>query len=57
MILSVDDKEKRATMEKWIYLNAVLEAVKLPACIADLNTGLANVNRDALSHLLGYGDD
>lgn len=32
------------------YLNAVLEAVKFPAGIPDLNTGLTNVNGDALSH-------
>lgn len=29
----------------------MFEAVEFPACIADLDTGLANVNRNALSHL------
>ena len=33
------------------YLDAVLEAVELPACIADLDPSLADVDRDALSHL------
>ena len=40
----IDEDEK-----KW-YLNAVLEAIKFPARIADLDTGLADVDRDALSH-------
>lgn len=31
-------------------LDAVLEAVQLPAGIADLDPGLANVNADYLSH-------
>jgi hypothetical protein len=35
----------------------VLEAVKLPASIADLNTGLTNVNRNALSHFLSKHKD
>lgn len=29
----------------------MLEAVELPAGIADLDTGLADVDRDALSHI------
>jgi hypothetical protein len=33
-----------------IRLDAVLETVKLPTGIADLNTGLANVDRNALPH-------
>jgi hypothetical protein len=33
-----------------IRLNAVLEAVKFPASISNLDTGLSNVDRDALSH-------
>jgi hypothetical protein len=33
-----------------IRLNAMLEAVKFPAGISDLDTGLTNVNRDALPH-------
>jgi hypothetical protein len=32
------------------YLDAMLEAVELPASIADLNTGLTNMNRDTLPH-------
>lgn len=32
----------------------MLEAVKFPACISDLNTGLTNVDRDALSHFLWF---
>jgi hypothetical protein len=35
----------------------VFEAVKLPASIADLNTGLTNVNRNALSHFLSKHKD
>lgn len=31
-------------------LNAMLQAVKFPAGIADLNTGLTNVDGNALSH-------
>lgn len=55
---NVDSRwRNRADMEKREYLNAMLEAVKLPARISDLNTGLTDVNRDALSHLrrLGVG--
>ena len=33
-----------------MYLNAMLEAVEFPAGISDLNTGLTNVDRNALSH-------
>lgn len=32
-------------------LDAVLEAVKFPARVADLDTGLPDVDRDALPHL------
>jgi len=32
------------------YLNAMLEAVELPARVSDLDTGLADVDRDALPH-------
>ena len=32
-------------------LDAVLEAVKLPARVADLDAGLPDVDRDALPHL------
>jgi len=32
------------------YLNAMFEAVKLPTSITDLNTGLTNVDGNALSH-------
>ena len=34
-----------------IWLNAVLEAVQLPAGIADLRTSLANVDRDNFTHV------
>ena len=34
------------------YLNTMLETVKLPAGISDLDTGLTNVDWDALSHFL-----
>lgn len=37
------------------YLNAMLEAVKLPARVPDLDTGLADVDRDALPHGGGWG--
>lgn len=32
-----------------VGLDAVLQAVELPACIADLSSGLADVDRDTLS--------
>lgn len=35
---------------KGMYLNAMLEAVEFPAGVSDLNTGLTDVNRNALSH-------
>jgi hypothetical protein len=35
------------------YLNAMLEAVQLPARVSDLDTGLADVDRDALPHGVG----
>lgn len=38
--------------EEELYPNAMLEAVKFPAGIANLDTGLTNVDRDALSHFL-----
>jgi hypothetical protein len=34
------------------HLDAMLEAVEFPARIADLNTGLTDVDRNALSHFL-----
>jgi len=34
-----------------IWLNAVLEAEELPACIADLYTTLANVQTERLTHI------
>jgi len=33
-----------------IGLDAVFQAVKLPACVSDLNTGLANVDGDNFTH-------
>lgn len=43
-----------ATTERGIalYLNAMLEAVKLPTRVSDLDSGLTNVDRDTLSHFL-----
>jgi hypothetical protein len=35
------------------YLNAMFEAVQLPARVSDLDTGLADVDRDALPHAVG----
>jgi len=34
-----------------IGLNAVLEAVKLPACIADLDTRLSDVDGNDFTHI------
>lgn len=39
-------------MWQYWYLNTMLETVKLPAGISDLDTGLTNVDWDALSHFL-----
>lgn len=39
--------------EAAIWLDAVLEAVELPAGVAHLNTTLANVDRDNLTHVGG----
>jgi hypothetical protein len=43
------------TKAKWTdrYLNAMLKAVELPARVSDLDTGLADVDRDALPHGVG----
>ena len=38
-------------LEIEIYLDSMLEAVELPAGVADLDTGLSDVDRNALSHL------
>jgi len=35
-----------------IRLDAVLEAVELPACITDLDTSLSAVHRDDFAHCL-----
>jgi len=35
------------------YLNAVFKAIEFPAGVSNLDTGLANVDRNALSHFLG----
>jgi len=37
-----------------VWLDAVLEAEKLPACIPDLDARLAHMNANALAH--GYSD-
>ena len=44
------------SFELRVGLNAMLEAVKFPGSIADLNTGLTDVDRNALSHFK-EGDD
>lgn len=36
--------------EREVNLNAMFKAVKLPAGVTNLNTGLADVDRDTLSH-------
>lgn len=33
-----------------IRLDAMLEAIELPACVTDLDAGLANVNGDDFTH-------
>ena len=33
-----------------VWLDTVLEAVELPTSVSDLNSGLADVDRDAFSH-------
>lgn len=43
-------------MMKNTNLNAVFKAVKLPAGIADLDTGLSNVNRNALPHFRRFSE-
>ena len=32
-----------------VRLDAMLQAVQLPACVADLNSGLTHVDRDTLT--------
>lgn len=44
-----------ADLGKASNLDAVLEAIKFPAGIADLDTCLPNVDRDTLSHLRKRG--
>jgi hypothetical protein len=50
--------ETRNTVEErrrlLLHLDAVLEAVELPARVADLDAGLADVDRDALPHPLRF---
>lgn len=38
--------------KRWLvcYLNAMFEAIKLPASISDLDSGLTDMDRNALSH-------
>lgn len=45
-------KETKLEMSGMQYLDAMLETIKLPAGIADLDPSLADVDRDTLSHLL-----
>jgi hypothetical protein len=41
---------KNNASDSGTYLNTVLETIQLPACISDLNAGLTDMDRDALSH-------
>lgn len=45
-----DAKKLEKQKEREVNLNAMFKAVKLPAGVTDLNTGLADVDRDTLSH-------
>jgi hypothetical protein len=48
----VDDAGRLVRRNHAIGLNPVLQAVQLPAGVAHLAAGLANVNRNALPHFL-----
>jgi len=48
-------KKKNRFLRLGMYLNAMFEAVMFPAGISDLDTGLTDVDRNTLSHLLGRG--
>lgn len=58
---SIQNKIKTKFRLKWnegngpwhhaVGLNAMFEAVKLPAGVSDLNTGLTDVNADDFSHI------
>lgn len=43
--------------DKDTHLNAMFEAVEFPTGISDLNTGLTNVDRNALSHFRRFGNE
>lgn len=43
-------EDRASEREREADLDTMLETVKLPAGIADLDTGLTDVDRDALSH-------
>jgi len=51
----VDDASRLVRRDHAIRLNTVLQAVKLPAGVAHLAAGLANVNGNALPHFLEVG--
>jgi hypothetical protein len=48
-IISVTDRLVRGHLT--VGLDAMLKAVKLPASISDLGTGLSDVNGDNFSHV------
>ena len=53
---AVTTRNSEPYFEFRVGLNAMLEAVKFPGSIADLNTSLTDVDRNALSHFR-EGDD
>ena len=50
------NKQRARVRRREEYLDAMLKTVKLPASISDLNTGLTNVDRNALSHFRFEGN-
>ena len=46
----VATRNSEPSFELRVSLNAMLEVVKFPGSIADVNTGLTDVDRNALSH-------
>ena len=53
---AVATRSSESSFELRVGLNAMLEAVKFPGIIADLNSGLTDVDWNALSHFR-EGDD
>jgi hypothetical protein len=46
----IADRDGRIDRHLTVWLDPVLEAVQLPATVPDLNTGLANVERNNFPH-------